>query len=168
MLRRSYLITAVMVSALALAAAGCGSGNRAAPKSSKHPAKHTLLPQVSLAIGAFHEFIWIPARANQLSDPLSPAASQGAAAALFAARELKIAARQAQRQKRLQTLSAPFELTADKLTSLGTALPQHASLVQIDSLNGILNRIAAMAIGDGFRIVSATRDQVAAAGGPHA
>lgn len=168
MLRRSYLITAVIVSALALAATGCGGAHRVAPRASKHPAKHILLRHVGLAIGAFHEFIWIPARANQLAEPVSPAVSQGAAAALFAARELKIAARHAQHQKRLQSLLAPFELTADKLTSLGAALSQRPSVAQIESLNGILTRLAAMAVGDGYRIVPATRAQIAAAGGPHA
>lgn len=166
MFPRSYLITAVTVSGLALALAGCASGkHRAAPN---HQAKHTLLRQASLALGAFHQFIWIPARADQLSDPSSSVTSLAAAAALFASRELKIAARDAQHQKRLQTLFAPLELTADKLAALGAALSRYPSLAQIESLNGILGRIAAMAKADGYRIVVATRAQIAAAGGPQA
>jgi hypothetical protein len=58
--------------------------------------------------------------------------------------------------------------SADKIKALAAALFRHASLSQIEEINGILNRIAAMAKADGHRIVDASAARIAAAGGPRA
>lgn len=154
--------------AVAVATAGCGVGMQHTSTGAKHAKTHLVLRHASLAVGAYHRFIWIPARAGKLSDPLSQVVRQSAAAALFAYRQLKLAARNAQHSKRLQTLFAAMEVTADKLKDLGVTFSDHPSLAEIESVNGILNRIAAMAKRDGHRIVDATSAQIADAGGPRA
>ncbi|MBV9167440.1 MAG: hypothetical protein JO342_14990 [Solirubrobacterales bacterium] len=169
MLRRPFLTIAVaLVSVVALAAAGCGVGTQHTSTAGKHAKRPVVLRQASLAVGAYHRFIWIPARAGKLFGPVSPAVSQGAAAAQFAYRELKLAARNAEHNKRLWSLFAAMEVTADKLKALGAALSDHPSLAEIESVNGVLNRIAATAKQDGHRIIDATPAQIAAAGGPRA
>ena len=166
MLRRPYILIALAVCAVAVGAAGCGSGTHRT--ASKHPAKHRVLTEASLGFGAFRRFIWLPARAGRFSDPVSPAVSQGAAAARFISNELRVAARHVQGSKRLQVLFAPLELTADKISALGSSLSQHPSLAQVEAINEILRRIAAAAKDNGALIVDASAAKVAAAGGPRA
>lgn len=169
MLRRPFLIIAVaIVSVAAPAVAGCGVGTQHTSAAGEHAKRPVVLRYASLAVGAYHRFILIPARAGTLFGPVSPAVSQGAAAAQFAYRELKLAARNAEHNRRMWTLFAALEVTADKLKALGAALPDHPSLAEIESVNGVLNRIAATAKHDGQRIVNATPAQIAAAGGPRA
>jgi hypothetical protein len=127
-----------------------------------------VLRHASLAVGAFHRFIVIPARAGELSDPVSQAARHGAAAALFAYRQLKIAAHNAQHGKGLKTLFAPLEVTADKLKALASALLRGPSGAEIRSIHGIMRRLSTIARASGHRIVDATPAQIAAAGGPRA
>jgi hypothetical protein len=153
-----------MVGALALGAAGCGGSTKHASK--KQPPKHTVLVHASLAYGAFHRFIWVPARAGDFSQPLSQAIGQGAAAARFASDQLKIAAHHVQHSKQLRVLFAPLQVTADKIKALGALLSEPASLAQIEAINSILGRIAAIAKANDSRIVEASPTRVAEAGGP--
>jgi hypothetical protein len=163
---RRYKCIAVVACALALAAAGCASGTHGSD--SNHRPKHNVLTEASLGFGAFHRFIWLPARAGRFSEPLSPAVSQGALAARFTSKELRVAARRVRGSKQLQVLFAPLELTADKISALASSLTHHSSLAQVEAINEILRRIAATAKDNGARIVDASASQIAAAGGPRA
>ena len=160
------MFVALAACSLALAAFGCGSQKH--HTAAKHKPKHTVLVHASLAYGAFHRFVLVPARAGHLADPVAQAVSQSAEAARFTAKELKVAARHVRHSKQLNALFAPLEVTADKIKALAAALFRHASLSQIEEINGILNRIAAMAKADGHRIVDASAARIAAAGGPRA
>lgn len=156
----------LVVFALAIGAAGCGGG--ADHTASKHRAKPTVLTHASLAFGAFHRFIWLPAHAGKFSDPVNQAVAPGRAAARFAASEFKVEAHQVQHSKRLQVLFAPLEVTADKIEALGAALSNHPSLARIDAIKSIMRRIATIAKANGGRIVGASATEIAAAGGPSA
>lgn len=166
MSRRPYILVAAIVCALALGASGCGGASHHA--ASKRPAQHTVLMPASLAFGAFHHFILLPSRAGQLALPVGPAIDRGVAAARFAASELTSAAREVQHNGQLEALFAPLQLTADKLKALSAALPVHPSPAQVDEINAILGRIAAIAKDNGRRIFDASAAKVAAAGGPRA
>lgn len=163
---RRYKCIAVAACALALVAAGCGSGTHRTD--SNHRAKHTVLTEASLGFGAFHRFIWLPARAGRFADPASPAIGKGSAAAHFASGELRVAARRVRGSKRLAVLFGPFELTADKISALGSVLSERSSLAQIQAINEILRRIAATASDNGARIINGSASAIAAAGGPRA
>ena len=159
---RSYILIALATCAIAVMATGCGSDSHHA--SSNRSDKPTVLMEASLGFGAFHRFIWLPARAGRLSDPVSPAVRQAAAAARFTTNELRVAARHVRDSKRLAVLFAPLELTSDKVS----ALPKHPSVAQVEVINEILKRVAATAKDNGVRIVDASAAEVAAAGGPRA
>ena len=68
----------------------------------------------------------------------------------------------------MRVLFGPFEVTADKVRALGDALSRHPSLAQIETVDAILSRIAATAKANGQRIIEASADRIAAAGGPRA
>jgi hypothetical protein len=124
--------------------------------------------QASLGFGAFHRFIWAPARAGRLSHPRSPAVSRATAAARFASNQLRGAARHVKGSKRLRVLFAPLELTADKMSALRGALSRHLSVAKVEEINKILRRLAATAKENGVRIGDASAAEIAAAGGPRA
>jgi hypothetical protein len=167
MSRRPYILLAAIVCALALGAAGCGgAAHRAAPR--EHPAKDAALAPASLAFGAFHRFILLPSRAVELALPVGPKIDQGVAAARFAASELTIAARQVEHSGQLMVLFGPLEITAGKVKALGAALPVHPSVAQVEAINVILGRIAAIAKDNGEQILDASAAKIAAAGGPRA
>lgn len=166
MSRRLYILVAALVCAVALGAAGCGGA--AHHTASKPPAKHTVLVSASLAIGAFHRFILLPARAGHLALPVGPAIDRGVVAARFVANELTTAAHQVENNARLGVLFAPLEVTAGKVKALGAALPAHPSGAQVEAINAVLGRIAAIAKDNGGRIFDASAAKIAAAGGPQA
>jgi hypothetical protein len=161
--RRPYILIALAACAIAV---GCGSGSHRT--ASHHRAKHIVLTKASLGFGAFHRFVWLPARAGRLADPLSPAVSHAAAAARFTSNELRVAAQQVQRSKRLRVLFAPLELTADKVSALDSDFFRNPSRAQIAAINEILTRVAAAAKDNGAQIVDASAAEIAAAGGPRA
>ncbi|MGN6169195.1 MAG: hypothetical protein ACTHQQ_13660 [Solirubrobacteraceae bacterium] len=155
-----------MACAIAVAAAGCGSGSHHKP--ADHPATDTVLTQASRGFGAFHRFIWAPARVGKFSDPGSAAVRRAAAAARFTSTQLRVAARHVQGSSQLRVLFAPLELAADKVSALVGTLSRHSSVAQIDGINEILRRIAAAANDNGARITDASAAEIAAAGGPRA
>ena len=164
--RRPYLVISATACALVVGAAGCGSGTH--HDASSHRAKHTVLTQASLGFGAFHRFIWAPARAGRFSNPGSRAVSQAAEAARFTSNELRVTAHQVRGSKQLQVLFAPLELTADKISALRGTLSRHPSVAQVEAINKILLRIATAAKDNGARIADASGAEIAAAGGPRA
>ena len=164
--RRHYTLIVAAACAIAVGAAGCGGGTH--HDASNHRAKHTVLTQASLGFGAFHRFIWAPAREGRFSRPSSPAVIRAAAAARFASNQLRVAARHVQGSTQLRVLFAPLELTADKISALRGALSRHPSVAQVEKINKILRRIAATAKDNGGRIPDASAAEIAAAGGPRA
>jgi hypothetical protein len=164
--RRRHIVITAAACAIAVGAGGCGSATHH-DASSHHP-RHTVLTQASLGFGAFHRFIWAPARAGRFSDPRSHAVSQAAEAARFSSKELRVAAHRVQGNKQLRVLFAPLELTADKLSALGGTLSRHPSVAQVEAINKILVRIAAAVKENGARIADASAEEIAAAGGPSA
>lgn len=157
---------AAIACAIAVAAAGCGGGTP--HHASDHRAKDTVLTQANLGFGAFHRFIWVPARTGKFSDPSSPAVSRAAAAARFTSKQLRVAARHVQGNKQLRVLFAPLELTADKVSALVGTLSRHSSVAQVEAINEILRHISVSAKENGAHIADASAAQIAAAGGPRA
>ena len=164
--RRAYIAIAATVCAIALGAAGCGSGMH--HNASDPSAKQTVLTETSLGFGAFHRFIWVPARAGRFSHPGSAAITKAGAAARFASHELRAAARHVRGSKQLRVLFAPLQLTADKISALRGGLAKPHAVAQVEAINQILRRIAAAAKNNGAHIVDAPAAQIAAAGGPGA
>jgi hypothetical protein len=164
--RRRYIVMVATACAIAVGAAGCGSATH--HDASSHQRKHIVLTQAALGFGAFHRFIWAPARAGRFSDPGSHAVSQADEAARFTSNELRAAAHQVRANKQLRVLFAPLELTADKVSALRGTLPRHSSVAQVEAINGILQRIAAAAKENGANIADASAAEIAAAGGPRA
>jgi hypothetical protein len=165
MSRRHYTLIVAAACAIAVGAAGCGNTHH---DGSNHRAKHTILTQASLGFGAFHRFIWTPAREGRFSHPSSPAVTRAAAAARFASNQLRVAAHHVQGSTQLRVLFAPLELTADKISALRGRLSRRPSVAQVEKINDILRRIAATAKDNGGHIPDASAAQIAAAGGPRA
>lgn len=162
--QRPYILIAATTCAIAVGAGGCGGGTH--HDASDHRAKQTVMRQASLGFGAFHRYIWVPARAGRLSHPRSPAVIRATAAARFAANQLRGAARHVKGSKQLRVLFAPLELTADKISALHRALSRHPSVGQVEEINKILRRLATTAKDNGARIRDASAAEIAAAGGP--
>ena len=160
--RRSPLLVALVCAAAPLAA-GCGGGTHT---SHTHRHKREVLLHASLGFGAFRRFIAAPAHAGQLSDPLSLASKNASSAAAFADKELRLAAHNVQRSKRLRVLFAPLELTAEEIKALAPALSRPSSLAQVEAISRILSRLAMVAEANGARIKYASLASIAAAGGP--
>lgn len=153
-----------LVGAIALFAVGCGGGTHTNTHQHRH--KREVLVHASLGFGAFRRFIASPVRAGQLSDPLSLPSKNATSAAAFADKELRLAAHDVQYSKRLRVLFAPLELTADKIKALAPALSRPNSLAQVETISGILSRLATVAEANGARIKYASLAGIAAAGGP--
>lgn len=164
--RRPYTLMIATACAIGVGTAGCGSGTH--HNASDDRAKQTVLAKTSLGFGAFHRFIWTPARDGRLSHPGSPVVSRATAAARFVSHQLRVAAHHAQGSAQLRVLFAPLELTADKISALRGALSRHPSVAQIEKINDILRRISASAKDNGVRIADASAAEIAAAGGPRA
>lgn len=164
--RRPYTLMVVAACAIAVGAAGCGGDTH--HHASNDGAKHTVLTQASLGFGAFHLFIWAPAREGRFFHSRSPAVRRAAAAARFASDQLRVTARHVKGSRQLRVLFAPLELTADKISALRGVLSRHRSVVQVERINKILRRIAATAKDNGGRIPDASAAEIAAAGGPRA
>jgi len=125
-----------MLVALVLALASCGSS--AGSKSSSEPAAATTtsasvgaLPtakfvlHASLALGAFHHYIYEPFKAGAFTHGLLKhkiALAKAALAGLFAYHELKLALADAKASPVLSRLLVPFQALGAKLTALAGRL----------------------------------------------
>ena len=155
-----------LVSVLALAAAGCGSSNSpsaSAPAaagattsttSTTKFAKTKFVLHAALAFGAFHRWIYKPARAGTLRHPFSHplTAAKAALAGAFVYHELKLALAAARASPTLSKLVAPITSLQDKLRTLAASVKSGgtspADVTGLDSA------------------ISSIKDQAASAGQP--
>jgi hypothetical protein len=129
-----YRITLIVVLgalALAVALAGCGSSSSSSSSSASAPvagsttsttkfAKTKFVFHAALAFGAFHRWIYKPARAGTLRHPFAHplTAAKAALAAAFVYHEVKLALADAQADATLSKLVAPITALQDKFRTL--------------------------------------------------
>jgi hypothetical protein len=125
----------LLVAALSLAVAGCGSsssssgtqaGGAATPQTSStiHFAKTKFLLHAGLAFGVFHHFIYKPYKSGVLKHPLlhKLAFVKAALAGLFVVHEIKLAIADARASKLLSKLIAPLAAVGGAVTLARAAL----------------------------------------------
>jgi len=171
-----YTVTLVAVlSVLALAAAGCGSsssstttsaaasaGSTAATTSTTSTtkfAKTKFVLHAGLAFGAFHRWIYKPAKAGDLSHPLEHKLTtlKAALAAAFVYHELKLVLADAQADPTLSKLVAPITALQNKLHSLaGSVKSGGASAADVSGLDSTISSIKSGAASAGQPITEQT------------
>jgi hypothetical protein len=172
-----YRVTLVAIlSVLALAAAGCGSSSSptssaAAPASATATAASTgttsttklaktkFVLHAGLAFGAFHRWIYKPAKAGDLSHPLQHKLTtvKAALAAAFVYHELKLALADAQADPTLSKLVAPVTALQSKLHDLaGSVKSGGASPSDVASLDSAISSIKSQASAAGQTITEQT------------
>lgn len=174
MLRRSAVLVAVVGCIAALGVAGCGSSGKGSSAgtattpvtgATTHFAKTKFVFHAALAFGAFHHFIYDPAKAGYFKHPLSHkfAVVEAGLAALFVYHELKLAAADVKSSRILSTLFAPITLVADKVHALASRI-RHGDTSQVEGINASLGAIKSTAAsnGQGFSDQVPTASQLAA------
>lgn len=159
MLRRTTVLILVLGCVAAVGVAGCGSSNKSTSSTSAtasttttHLAKTKFVFHAALGFGAFHHFIYNPAKAGDFAHPLSHKLTvvKAGAAALFTYHELKLAAQDVKSSKVLSTLFAPLTIAATKIRGLGSAIKGgHASTSNVDGINSSLTSIKSTASSNG-------------------
>ncbi len=175
MKRRISLIAVVGMALLALAACGSSSssasGSSAAPSTSTSTtgqvglAKTKFVLHAGLAFGAFHHWIYKPAKAGELTHPFSHklAVVEAALAAAFVYHELGLALKDAQADPTLSKLVSPITALQNKLHGLaGEVKSGAASSSSVDNVNGAVSSIKQQAASAGQSI---TEQVPATAGG---
>lgn len=150
---RSWLLPLSVV--LVIALAGCGSsssssGGSAATSSGGSTTQHVSLAKTKfllhtgLAFGAFHRYIYKPFRSGGFTPPGQHklAIVKGAAAALFAYHELKIALVDAQSSPLLSKLVSPLTGLQSRLLSLRHGL--HGGQVDGSAINGANSNVTSI------------------------
>jgi len=160
-----------VVSILALAVVGCGSSkssstsSAAAPAASAtttsttHLAKTKFVLHAGLAFGAFHRWIYKPAKAGDLSHPLEHKFTtvKAALAAAFVYHELKLALADAQADPTLSKLVAPITDLQNKLHGLaGSVKSGGASAADVSGLDSSVSSIKSLAASAGQPIAEQT------------
>jgi hypothetical protein len=157
----------------ALAVAGCGSSNSSptssaatpaatAPASTTtttHLAKTKFVLHAGLAFGAFHRWIYKPAKAGELSHPLEHKLTtvKAALAAAFVYHELKLALADAQSSPTLSKLVAPITDLQNKLHGLaGSVKSGGASAADVDGVDSTISSIKSQAAAAGQTITEET------------
>lgn len=163
--RRAVAGLAVLVAVVVLALAGCGSSSAGSGSgasggagatsstSTTHFAKTKFVLHVGLAFGAFHRYIYKPAKAGDFSHPFSHKLTlvKAGLAALFIRHELKLALGDAQSSPTLRKLVSPITALDARLHSLGGQLKSgDASGVSAD--NGQVSSIEQSSAGAGSPI----------------
>ena len=154
-----------VLAVLALAATGCGSsGSSSSPSSASgaasgtsttHFAKTKFVLHAGLAFGAFHRWIYKPAKAGTLRHPFEHplTAAKAALAAAFVYHELKLALADAQANPTLSKLVAPITALQDKLHSLaGSVKSGGASPADVSGLDSAISSIKGQAASAGQTI----------------
>lgn len=173
MLRRTAALTMVLACLAATGVAGCGSSTSSSSPSvatttgTTHLAKTKFVFHAALAFGAFHHYVYGPARAGELTHPLSHklAVVKAGLAALFAYHELKLAAQDVKSSALLSKLFAPITIVAAKVRALETSIKRgHASSSNVEGVNSGLASIKSTAAsnGQGFSDQVPSASQLAA------
>ncbi len=125
-----------VVSALLIALAGCGSASSSSSSSAAAPAtsssttsttklaKTKFVLHAGLAFGAFHRWIYKPAKAGELTHPLlhKVTAIKAALAGVFVYHELGLALKDAQADPTLSKLVSPITALQNKIHSLAGSM----------------------------------------------
>jgi hypothetical protein len=159
---------AVVLVALALVFAGCGSsgsssaggggGSSAAsttPSKKVHFAKTKFVFHAGLAFGAFHRYLYKPLKAGVFSKPLSHKAAlvKAALATAFIVHELKIAYTDAQSSPILTKLLSPLTALKGKITAMIAGLKAgHYDPAQINSAQSDVASITSQAGNSGASV----------------
>jgi len=179
-IRRCFVLLA-LVSALAFVVAGCGSSkssSASASSSSASPATATgsasasssttstvshaktkFVLHAGLAFGAFHRWIYKPAKAGELSHPLQHKATtvKAALAAGFVYHQLKLALDDAKADPTLSKVVDPLTNLIDKIKALpGEIKGGGTTSGSADNLNGMISSIKDHASSAGQPITEQT------------
>ncbi len=162
MTSRLSLIAIIAVLAVSLAACGSsgssstsGAGAAAAAGSSTsttHFAKTKFVLHAGLAFGAFHRWIYKPAKAGELSHPFRHplVATKAALAAAFTYHELKLALADAQANPTLSKLVAPITALQNKLHGVESSVKSGGtSASDASSLDGAVSSIKSQSAAGG-------------------
>jgi|HubBroStandDraft_6_1064221.scaffolds.fasta_scaffold02236_2 hypothetical protein len=170
---RSPVCLVAVLSVLAFAVVGCGSSNSssssaAAPGAASgtasttattHLAKTKFVLHAGLAFGAFHHWIYKPAKAGDLSHPLEHKFTtvKAALAAAFVYHELKLALADAQASPTLSKLVAPITDLQNKLHGLaGSVKSGGASAADVAGLDSTVSQVKSQAAAAGQPITEQT------------
>jgi hypothetical protein len=168
MSRTIAVIVVLVLAASAVGAAGCGSSTKTISQTGAngavttktvpniHFAKTKFVLHMGLAFGAFHRYIYKPLKSGAFKSGApgrTKAFLKAAAAALFAAHELKLANADALSDEHLRPLAEKVDGLFKKLASLGGAL-KGGSLNPADILGsaGAVDTLAAASGGLGVGI----------------
>jgi hypothetical protein len=161
---RSRLTLIAILGVIALSLAACGSsgssssaggGSAAAAGSTTSTtkfAKTKFVLHAGLAFGAFHRWIYKPAKAGELSHPFHHplVAAKAALAAAFTYHELKLALADAQADPTLSKLVAPITALQNKIHGVeGSVKSGGTSESQATGLDGDVSSIKSQAAGSG-------------------
>ena len=168
------LVAVLGVLALAVTA-GCGSSSSSSSSSAAASASSTatsasttsttklaktkFVLHAGLAFGAFHRWIYKPAKAGDLSHPLEHKLTtlKAALAAAFVYHELKLALADAQADPTLSKLVAPITALQNKLHGLaGSVKSGGASAADVDGLDSTISSIKGLASSAGQPITEQT------------
>jgi hypothetical protein len=157
---------------LAVSLTACGSSGSSSSASSAgaapaagsttsttHLAKTKFVLHAALAFGAFHRWIYKPARAGELSHPFRHplVATKAALAAAFTYHELKLALADAQASPTLSKLVAPITALQNKIHGLeGSVKSGGTSSSDASSLDGAVSSIKSQAASAGQPITEQT------------
>jgi hypothetical protein len=161
--RRTALVLALLV---ALAVAGCGSKKSSsssasgvsAPTSTISHTKTKFVLHAGLAFGAFHRWIYKPAKAGDFSHPLSHkvVVVKAGAAGLFVYHELKLAVADAKADPALSKLIAPLTALDAKMHGLAAGIKGgHPDTAAITQSNGAISAIKAQSAQAGQPVTEA-------------
>jgi hypothetical protein len=168
---RSRIALIAIVSVLSIAIVGCGtSGSSSSPSASSGSgaasststtqfAKTKFVLHAGLAFGAFHRWIYKPAKAGTLRHPFEHplTAAKAALAAAFVYHELKLALADAQASPTLSKLVAPITALQDKFHALaGSVKSGGASAADVSGLDSSISSIKDQAAGAGQSITEQT------------
>jgi hypothetical protein len=160
--RHPVSLIAVLI-CLSLAIAGCGSSSSSSPTSPAAAtttsttkfAKTKFVLHAGLAFGAFHRWIYKPAKAGTLRHPFQHplTAAKAALAAAFVYHELKLALADAQANPTLSKLVAPITALQNKIHGVaGSVKSGGASAADVAGLDSLISSIKDQASSAGQSI----------------
>jgi hypothetical protein len=161
-----------VLGALAFALVGCGTSNSSSSASSGGSAsaassttsttkfaKTKFVLHAALAFGAFHRWIYKPAKAGTLRHPFEHplTAAKAALAAAFVYHELKLALADAQASPTLSKLVAPVTALQNKFRALGDSVKSGGtSPADVSGLDSAISSIKGQAASAGQPITEQT------------